>query len=179
MQTIHSRRRVELLRALCVATVLLYWAMGFSSHGQVSDQAGSGDSEVKAGSDDTEALAKAAQNPVGNLISVAFQNNFNHGIGPNDVTLNYNFPHGFYLTTAPIITANWKADSDNRWVVPVGGGFGKIVKLGRLPLNLQLSAYDNVVTPNYLAPTGNCASNCRSSCRSRSSDAQPSCLCSI
>jgi hypothetical protein len=32
----------------------------------------------------TEKLAKETQNPVANLISVPFQNNFNFGIGPND-----------------------------------------------------------------------------------------------
>jgi hypothetical protein len=76
------------------------------------------------------------------------------GWGDNDVSamliqpfVNYNLPHGWYLTTAPIITANWKADSDNRWTLPLGAGVGKIVKLGRLPINVQLSAYNNVVTP--------------------------------
>ena len=62
--------------------------------------------------------------------------------------INYNLPDGWYLTTAPIMTADWNANSDNRWTVPVGGGVGKIVKLGRLPLNLQLGAYYNVVTPD-------------------------------
>ena len=32
--------------------------------------------------------------------------------------------------------------------MPLGGGVGKIVKLGKLPINLQLQAFDNVVTPN-------------------------------
>jgi hypothetical protein len=36
--------------------------------------------------------------------------------------LNYNLPAGWYLTASPIITANWKADSDDRWTVPLGGG---------------------------------------------------------
>jgi len=52
------------------------------------------------------------------------------------------------LTSAPIMTADWKASSDERWTVPVGGGVGKIVKLGRLPLNVQLSGYYNAVTPD-------------------------------
>ena len=34
----------------------------------------------------TEDLAKESQNPIANLISVPFQNNFNFGIGPNDST---------------------------------------------------------------------------------------------
>jgi hypothetical protein len=50
--------------------------------------------------------------------------------------------------TAPIITADWKADSDNRWTVPIGGGIGKIQHFGKLPLNLQLSAYYNVEKPD-------------------------------
>jgi hypothetical protein len=62
--------------------------------------------------------------------------------------VNYNLPRGWYLTTAPIITANWEAGSNDRWTVPIGAGVGKIVKLGRLPVNVQLSAYYNVVTPD-------------------------------
>jgi len=61
---------------------------------------------------------------------------------------NYNFAGGFYLTSAPIITANWKAENSQRWTVPVGGGVGKIFHLGKLPVNTQLSAYYNVVTPD-------------------------------
>jgi hypothetical protein len=62
--------------------------------------------------------------------------------------LNYNFPGGTYLTTAPIVTADWKADSDERWTVPVGGGIGHIFHVGRLPVNTQASAYYNVVHPD-------------------------------
>jgi len=62
--------------------------------------------------------------------------------------VNYNFPQGFYLTSAPIVTANWEIDNDDRWTVPLGGGVGKIFHLGRLPVNTQLSAYYNVVTPD-------------------------------
>ena len=62
--------------------------------------------------------------------------------------LNYNFSGGIYLSSAPIITANWKADSGDRWTVPLGGGGGKIVHFGRLPVNFQLQAYYNVVTPD-------------------------------
>jgi hypothetical protein len=52
--------------------------------------------------------------------------------------VNYNFPGGLYLTSGPIITAAWKAESNQRWTVPLGGGAGKIMHLGRLPVNLQL-----------------------------------------
>jgi hypothetical protein len=62
--------------------------------------------------------------------------------------VNYNFKGGLYLTSAPIATVDWKADSDQRWTVPLGGGVGKIFHLGRLPVNTQLSAYYNVVHPD-------------------------------
>ena len=52
------------------------------------------------------------------------------------------------MTSAPIVTANWKAEGSQRWTVPVGGGVGKIFHLGKLPVNAQLSAYYNVVTPD-------------------------------
>jgi len=62
--------------------------------------------------------------------------------------LNYNFAGGTYLTTSPIITANWQADSGDTWTVPLGGGVGHIFHLGKLPLNTQIGAYYNVVTPD-------------------------------
>jgi hypothetical protein len=63
--------------------------------------------------------------------------------------INYNFPK-FYLTFSPIISANWKADSDNKWTVPLGLGAGKLVKLGgKLPLNLNANYFYNVVSPTF------------------------------
>jgi hypothetical protein len=64
---------------------------------------------------------------------------------------NYNLPDGWYVTSAPIITADWEAASDDRWTVPVGGGVGKIFRLGKLPLNAQLQAFYNVVRPDNTA----------------------------
>jgi len=58
--------------------------------------------------------------------------------------INYNFKGGLYLTSAPIITANWKATSGNKWVIPFGGGIGKIFRIGKLPLNAQTQAFYNV-----------------------------------
>jgi hypothetical protein len=62
--------------------------------------------------------------------------------------LNYNLPGGLYLTSSPVVTANWEASGSQRWTVPVGGGIGKIFHFGRLPVNMQLSAYWNAVAPD-------------------------------
>jgi len=65
--------------------------------------------------------------------------------------INYNFPDipGRYLTFAPVITANWEADSDNRWTIPLGLGIGQITKFGQQPVNMQASVYYNVETPEF------------------------------
>lgn len=62
--------------------------------------------------------------------------------------VNYNLPDGWYLTSSPVITADWEAPSSQRWTVPLGGGVGKIVHFGRLPVNLQLQGYYNVEKPD-------------------------------
>jgi hypothetical protein len=78
------------------------------------------------------------------------------GSGQKDVNLftwqyfiNYNLPNSWYLTTAPIITANWETNSADRWTVPVGGGIGKIFRIGKQPVNAQVSAYKNIQTPAF------------------------------
>lgn len=60
---------------------------------------------------------------------------------------NYNLPHKWYLTSSPIITANWKLDA-GRWLVPVGGGVGKIVRFGKVPVNIYGQFFGNAQYPN-------------------------------
>lgn len=63
--------------------------------------------------------------------------------------VNYNLPDGWYLTSSPIITANWLAkDSSNVWTVPLGGGVGRLFKIDKLPINAQVQAFYNVVKPD-------------------------------
>jgi len=64
------------------------------------------------------------------------------------VIANFNLADGWYLTSVPIITADWKQEKGNRWTVPLGGGVGKIMKLGKMPVNGQIQAFYNVVHPD-------------------------------
>jgi hypothetical protein len=66
--------------------------------------------------------------------------------------LNYNMKKGWYITVQPIITANWKATSGGVWTVPVGGGIGRIMKVGAQPVNLSLQFYGNAVYPAETSP---------------------------
>jgi hypothetical protein len=78
------------------------------------------------------------------------------GSGDQDVNLftwqyfiNYNLPKGWYLSSAPVITANWEAESGNQWTVPFGGGFGKVFHIGKQPVNGSTQAYYNVEKPEF------------------------------
>ena len=75
--------------------------------------------------------------------------------------VNYNLPDKWYLVSAPIMTANWAAaKAGDVWTVPLGGGFGKLFRLGevlpleghaiaKLPINTQLQAFGNVAKPEF------------------------------
>jgi hypothetical protein len=66
--------------------------------------------------------------------------------------INYNLQKGYYLTWQPTITANWEATNGGRWIVPLGGGIGRIMRLGAQPVNLGLQFYGNAVHPPSGSP---------------------------
>ncbi len=82
-----------------------------------------------------------SSNPLGNATK------YNNGLV--QPFLNYNFESGAYLSTSPIVTVNWEARGSNQWTVPMGGGGGKLFKIGRLPVNAQIQAFYNVVRPDF------------------------------
>jgi hypothetical protein len=60
--------------------------------------------------------------------------------------VNYNFGHGWYVYSDPNIIANWQAKG-TKWTVPVGGGAGRIIRIGKLPIKLDAGLFYNVVQP--------------------------------
>jgi len=62
--------------------------------------------------------------------------------------INYNLDDGWYLSTTPVITANWEAPSGSRWTVPFGGGVGRLVRFGKQPVDFKLAAYWNAERPD-------------------------------
>lgn len=61
---------------------------------------------------------------------------------------NYNLKHGWFLYSNSTITADWEATSSDRWTVPVGGGAGKIFKLGKQSISASFQVFSNVVRPD-------------------------------
>jgi hypothetical protein len=80
--------------------------------------------------------------------------------------VNYNLKKGWFLSSSPILTANWNnkapldaanggdTTSGGRWTVPVGGGVGRITRLGFQPVNMALNFYGNVVHPSGASSWG-------------------------
>jgi len=69
--------------------------------------------------------------------------------------INYNFKGGWYLGSAPFNTADWtQPQSKDVWTVPLGISLGKIIHLGKQPVNIQLGYYYNVVRPTGALPSG-------------------------
>jgi hypothetical protein len=68
--------------------------------------------------------------------------------------VNYNMKKGWYLTTSPIVTSNWRGTDSNVWTVPFGGGVGRIMKLGFQPVNITAQFYGNAVHPPGTSPWG-------------------------
>jgi hypothetical protein len=102
---------------------------------------------------------------ISNLFSVAGST---HRPSVNQMVLqyfvNYNLNKGWYVTTSPIVTANWNSTGTgeaatgddttggNTWTLPFGGGVGRIMRLGFQPVNLSGAFYVNAIHPQGGSP---------------------------
>jgi hypothetical protein len=66
--------------------------------------------------------------------------------------MNYNLKKAWYLSlTTSGITANWERTT-GRWVVPIGGGPGRVWRFGHQAVNVQSFFFGNVVHPKGASP---------------------------
>jgi hypothetical protein len=70
-----------------------------------------------------------------------------------------NFEHGWFLTSSPILMSNWRAPANNQWLIPFGGGFGKMTKFFDQPMVwadaclLQRRPSTGLAVPQVARPT--------------------------
>jgi hypothetical protein len=70
----------------------------------------------------------------------------------------YQLADAWYLRTSPVIVGDWNAGSlRDMWTVPVGGGAGKVLRVGRVPVDLFVSAYWNAIRPATATSPGGTA----------------------
>lgn len=129
------------------------WIMGFGPYLEFPTNSGP---DGRFGSDNWSAgsafVALQMKGPwvYGSLVSHLWSY---HGDDPEvNVTaiqpfLNYNMKDGWYLSSSPVITANWSAESSQRWTIPIGGGIGRVFKIGKQPVNVSVRAYHNLQSP--------------------------------
>lgn len=60
----------------------------------------------------------------------------------------YGLGNGWQLAATPLVTADWHADSENTWSVPVGFGVAKTTLIGKLPIKFQFQVQKYVVQPD-------------------------------
>ena len=64
-------------------------------------------------------------------------------------TVNYNFGDGWFVSSSPIITANWNAHGE-KWSVPMGGSVGHVFKLASgIPVAINAGAQYYMIRPQY------------------------------
>jgi len=64
----------------------------------------------------------------------------------------YQVKRGWYVATSPILVANWRASRGNVWTVPLGGGIGRVTRMGTQPINMTAQFYGNAAYPAGTSP---------------------------
>jgi hypothetical protein len=65
----------------------------------------------------------------------------------------FHFGDGWSVGSSPNITADWVSKSGQQWTVPVGGGIGKMFRIGAQPVQLSLHAYYNAIRQDASSET--------------------------
>jgi hypothetical protein len=60
--------------------------------------------------------------------------------------------NGWQLISNPEITYDWEAASGNKMILPLGGGVSKTVRLGRMPMKMDLELYGYPESPETFGP---------------------------
>jgi hypothetical protein len=63
--------------------------------------------------------------------------------------LDYNLRKGWFLASEPVLLANWRASRGNVWRVPVGGGVGRVIRLGSQPMTVGVQAFGYAKRPDF------------------------------
>jgi hypothetical protein len=53
-----------------------------------------------------------------------------------EVFFAYGMGNGWQITSSPVITYDWEADSGNKLLLPIGGGVSKTMMWGRVPVRM-------------------------------------------
>jgi hypothetical protein len=63
--------------------------------------------------------------------------------------IRYQFHKNWYVTTSPIISADWTHPDGDGWTVPVGGGLGHVFSVADHPMQVSVEGYYNAIKPSF------------------------------
>ena len=66
----------------------------------------------------------------------------------------HHLPNAWQLRASPHITVDWSASSGNKLTLPIGIGFGKMFKLGPMPVMVMAEYQYPIVSPDDIRPEG-------------------------
>ena len=112
--------RGKFIRTVIAITGFCIVACGLLLPPQQSFAQQVGDGVIEAGEDEVAELARAAQNPVANMISVPFQNNTNTNFGPLEKTQNV-------LNIQPVLPFEAPEGKESNWIPTKAGGRFELV----------------------------------------------------
>jgi hypothetical protein len=64
----------------------------------------------------------------------------------------YGLGGGWQVFSNPTILYDWEADGGNKWLLPLGGGISRTLRIGGVPIKLAIEAQKFVVSPDRLGP---------------------------
>jgi hypothetical protein len=66
--------------------------------------------------------------------------------------ISYVFDKGWFVSSNPTISANWKSPGNQQWVVPFGGGIGRTIKWNQQAITFGMTGYYNAIRPAGVGP---------------------------
>ena len=70
------------------------------------------------------------------FVSLAGDKDFDTNETRVELFFAYGLGNGWQITSTPVITYDWEADSGNKLLLPIGGGVSKTMMLGRIPFRM-------------------------------------------
>ena len=89
---------------------------------------------------------------VTHLVDVTGDSAFNTNETTIKIFFAYGLGNGWQVISNPVITYDWEAISGDELTLPIGGGFAKTARIGRMPFKLAFELHNYVVSADRLAP---------------------------
>lgn len=64
----------------------------------------------------------------------------------------YELGNGWQLYSSPVITYDWEGESSNKLNLPLGGGFAKTTRIGKMPLRVAAEIHNYVASTDRFGP---------------------------